>query len=338
MDETLTAKVQDVDPPYARHLRDTCNFDRQRAINDINRQRLAVEMIYGRFIPGTTVYFAVLPNGKMLILNGNHTLEAIVASGKTQRLVFIFKQVADVSEAARLYGTFDIHKARTWTDALKAVNPDKKFPMSNAVMPAVGHIMQRFDYNPRNVEANNSRGARFASMHDYEEPAASLQAVMVGAPGVNKAAIKRKGVLAVALETVRYQPGPASVFWKDLAHDDGLPNGDARKTLLRWLLNSRSGGAKLIGASAANSHGRAAIGAWNAWYRGDALQSLRPHTGPIVILGTPWDGKYDDPLSDDGPNDGPNAPGGNLTDLFETGVRVTQGGNEPVVLYRKAKG
>jgi hypothetical protein len=87
MDDTLTAKVADVDAEYARHLRQSCNFDRQRALIDLNTRRLAVEMDNGRFIPGTTVYFAVLPDGSMLILNGNHTLEAIIASGKTQRRV-----------------------------------------------------------------------------------------------------------------------------------------------------------------------------------------------------------------------------------------------------------
>lgn len=335
MDDTLTVKVADVDPQYARHLRVSCNFDRQRAITDLNVQRLGVEMKYDRFIPGTTVYFAVLPDKTMLILNGNHTLEAIIASGKTQRLVFIFKKVADVQEAARLYGTFDIHKTRTWTDALKAVSPDKKIALSNSVMPAVGHIMQSFTYDPRNVEANNSRGARFGSMKPYEEPASLLYAAMAGSPGPHKAAIRRKGVMAVALETLRYQPGPAAVFWKDLAHDDGLAKSDPRKVLLRWLLNSNSGG-KLTGATAANPHSRAAIGAWNAWCRGDALQHIRPHTGPIIILGTPWDGKSDGQVPPTNPV--PQEPGGDLSDTFTTGVKVTEGGHEPVVLYRKARG
>lgn len=348
MDDTLTAKVADVDADYARHLRQTCNFDRQRALVDLNTKRLSVEMDNDRFIPGTTVYLAVLPDRSMLILNGNHTLEAIIASGKTQRLVLIFKKVADVQEAARLYSTFDIHKVRSWTDALKAIHPEKKIPLSNAVMPAVGHIMQSFTYDSRNVEANNSRGFRFNWMDVYEDAAGSLMAAMTGAPTVNKIAIKRKGITAVALETLRYQPGHAAVFWKDCAHDDGLAKSDPRKVLLRWLLNAK-GGAKLTGPKASDALSRAAIGAWNAWYRGDALQTLKPLSGAIKIEGTPWDGKgIYDPTKHGNPASplqraiAERRPGGldpsDLTNIFETGVKVTEGGNEPVVLYRKARG
>lgn len=349
MDESLTAKVVFVDPPYARHLRDTCHFDRQRAIAELNVQRLAVEMRNDRFIPGTTVYFAVLPDETMLILNGNHTLEAVCASGRSQALVFIFKRVADVAEAARLYGSFDIHKARTWTDALKAIGADKKILLSQAVMPAVGHIMQNFTYSPRNVEANTSREARFGAMSPYAPASSLLQAALVGAPGVHKQAIRRKGVMAVALETLRYQPSHATVFWKDLAHDDGLAAGDPRKTLLRWLLNPSTGGG-LIGATAANVQSRAAIAAWNAWYRGDPLQVIRPGTGPIIILGTP----RSDPKRGSGdpsakpsawsegqpkvPDPSPPGPADELAELFDTGVKVTERGNEPVVLYRKKAG
>lgn len=342
MDESLTAKVVNVTPQYARHLRDTSQFSRQRAIAELNVQRLAVEITHGRFIPGTTVYLAVLPDETMLILNGNHTLEAVCASGRAQWLVLIFKRVADEAEAARLYGSFDIHKARTWTDALKAIGADKKIALSQSVMPAVGHIMQSFIYDPRNVEANSSREARFESMKPYTEAANILQGALVGAPGVNKQAVRRKGVMAVALETLRYQPGHATVFWKDLAHDDGLANGDPRKTLLRWLLNPSAGGG-LTGASAANVLSRGAIAAWNAWYRGDALQHLRPIAGPIVILGTPrseprkGSAKPKDPDPEVSAGDPSDPAAGKLGDLFETGVKPTRDGNEPVVLYRKAR-
>lgn len=340
MDDDLEVKIEDVTGDYARYLRDSCNYDLQRALTDLNIRRLGVEMENNRFIPGTTVYFAVLPDNTMLILNGNHTLEAIAATGKTQRLVFIFKKVADRQEAARLYSTFDIHKVRSWTDALKAVHPEKKIPLSSAVLPAVGHIMQSFAYDARNVEANNSRGFRFNWMDVYEEAAGSLMATMTGAPAVNKTAIKRKGVIAVALETLRFQPGHAAVFWKDCAHDDGLAKSDPRKVLLRWLLNSK-GGAKQTGPKAADALSRAAIGAWNAWYRGDALQTLKPLAGPIKIEGTPWDGKGNyNPMNDGHPTIvGPKVVGkSDLTQTFTTGVKVTQSGPEPVVLYRKARG
>jgi len=333
VENRITAKVVYVTPEEARRLRQTCHFERQRAISDQNLTRLALEMRNGNFVPGTTVYFAVLPDGSMLILNGNHTLEAVAASGVPQTLVFIFNEVADIEEAGRLYGCFDIHKARTWVDALRAIGAEHKIAMPMKVLPAVGLIMQGFEYSTDKAEAAKSRQARFEKMVPYTEPAAMLQAALAGSPRPHQNYVTRMGVMAVALETLRYQPSLALEFWQAMAHDDGLRLGDPRKTLLRYLSSTRASGSR-----AAFVMARAGMQAWNAFFKGKDLAHCRPNVMThIVILGTPWTAK-EGVVEEEAKLAEIRHQASQMDDLFDTGLRVTEGGTETVVLYRQSEG
>ena len=51
----IQSVVQIITPVYARHLRDTAHFDRQRNIRPANVARLAAEMVSGRFTVGTPI-------------------------------------------------------------------------------------------------------------------------------------------------------------------------------------------------------------------------------------------------------------------------------------------
>jgi hypothetical protein len=326
--ETILVSVSD-----AIQLRKTCHFPNQRAIRDLNTQRLGVEMEKGRFVQGTPVFLCVLPDGTQYIVNGNHTLEAIAYSGKPQLLTFVWLQVADFDEAAAVYASFDIHKARTWTDALKATGRAEKMPKSKEVSAAVKLIMTGFKYSPDNVEANSSRAANFEVMDLYEDAAGMLHDAMKGAPQLNQRIVYRSSVLAVALETVRYQPNNAVQFWGDLANDEGLVSGDPRKALLRWLLCHPAGK-----GHAGFLMSRACAHAWNAWWKNQEVNILRPGiVGKILLLGTPWDGrKGPDHSVSLAPAKKASGVGGPsvLSDIFETGMRATPDGVEPVVLYR----
>jgi len=332
----LTVKIVLVSVADALRLRKTCHFPLQREIRDRNVRRLGLEMEKGRFIQGTPVFFCVLPDGTQYIVNGNHTLEAVSYSGKPQTLVFIFLQVDTFAEAAAVYTSFDVHKARTWTDALRATGKDQ-MPLASRVASAVKLIMSDFKYSPENVEANSSRASRFDAMDEYETAAGMLQDAIKGAPNLNQRIILRSAVMAVALETIRYQPSNGFEFWHAVAQDEGLVSGDARKALLRWLLSHPASK-----GSATYLMSRACAHAWNAWWKNQSITVLRPSSaGKIVLLGTPWDGKRggdgggDGGFPDKGPTD--DAPSV-LPDIFETGMRVTDGQLQEVVMHKSAEG
>jgi hypothetical protein len=336
-----SAKVVVVTPELARHLRDTCHFERQRPINKGNVQRLEIEMTKRRFIQATPIFFCVLPDAQAVIVNGNHTLEAVAASGVPQVLTFIALQVPNIRVAGDVYASFDMHKARSWLDALKAVGLDDTVEMSDRVLPAVGVIMNGFKYNRQAIEANRSRPARFDALLDYKTEASMMYQALDGAPSANRRLILRAAVLAVALETVKYQASAAVTFWREMAMDDALSNGDPRKTLLRYLQNTKTGG----GPSQAFHMSKAAALAWNASFRGHTLHVCRPSQGDnFVLLGTPWGTKNFSGYVMGGPVEPeeidavtevePELP--DLEDLLTTGLTMGPGGFNPVTFFKPA--
>ncbi|MDP2619521.1 MAG: hypothetical protein Q8P46_05015 [Hyphomicrobiales bacterium] len=279
----VESTVQVVTPEVARHLRETAHFERQRKISEGNVKRLAAEMQVGRFIPGTQVYICVLPDGKELVINGNHTLEAVAACGIPQVLTVTRKQVADIDDAGRIYAVFDIHKARSWIDSLRATGQGEDVAMAPKVLSAIGVIRNRFEQIKG--EAFVSRLDRLNSLKKYKEPAELLSAVLQGAPTETATYVKRAAIMAVALETFRYQASQAAEFWRRFAQDEGLVAGMPERAFLIWLRNNRN----TSGASPRRVQARAAALAWNAAFRGDEIKMVKPNgMAAFYLLGTPW--------------------------------------------------
>lgn len=281
----ITSEVRLVTPDDARYMRDNFHFDRQRKISPQNVQRLSAEMLIGRFIPGTQIYICDLPDGTSLIINGNHTLEAVFLSDVPQLMTVTRKLVADANEAGRLYAVFDIHKARTWLDSLKATGLQEDNGNNSAkVLAAMGVIENRFEQHGP-APFVKSRLDRIARMEEYQEASKLLFAGIEGCPKETGNYIRRAAVLAVAIETVRYQPSAALDFWRSFTQDNGLTPGMPERALLGFLRNNRGG----TGAASRKVQARAAALAWNASFRGDEIQHVKPgQVTSFYLLGTPW--------------------------------------------------
>lgn len=131
-----------------------------------------------------------------------------------------------------------------------------------------------------------SRLDRFDKMVEYQEAASLLATAMAGAPAANTRLVKRAAVMAVALETMRYQPSAGAEFWYRFAQDDGLTKGAPERALLNWLRNTPN---KLSGSLVRREQARAASLAWNAHFQGRTLEYCKPNAvSTFVLLGTPW--------------------------------------------------
>lgn len=278
-----TSQTMMVTPAQARMLRDSAHFSRQRNLSPANIERLAAEMRRGTFTPGTQIYICVLPDGQQLIVNGNHTLEAIHASNLAQMLTLTWHPVADENAAGRIYAVFDIQKVRSWMDSLRATGADEDLPMARHVLSAIGVIDSLFAHRPVAVA---SRLDRINRLEEYKEPAELFAMIADGAPRQSAMLIRRAAVMAVALETLRYQPSLAAEFWERAVQDNGLTAGMPEKALLSWLRNTRGAG----GMTAQREHCRAAALAWNAAYRNERRDYVKPNSmASFFLLGTPWD-------------------------------------------------
>jgi hypothetical protein len=279
----LSVKTAAVSRSMSKHMRETMHFERQRPISARNVQRLGEEMKAGWFLAGTPIFICVLPNGHRLIVNGNHTLEAIIATGVTVPLTIIEKQVATLEEAARVYAVLDLQKTRTWGDTLRATGFAEDLPLAAHVNAGLGLIMGNFGYAQRDARSAQSRNARLQLLPDYIQSARMVAAVVEGAPASSARVVKRAAVMAVALYTTKFQPSAAEEFWGGMAKDDGLKANDPRKALLRYAANNPSAGhgARMLLC-------KASMAAWNASFEGRTLEYCKPNSMEgVKILGTP---------------------------------------------------
>lgn len=333
---TLRSETVMCTPAIAKQLRAACHFERQRGLSEHHIARLAEEMRRGSFIEGTQVFLGVLPDRHMLILNGNHTLEAVSKSGIPTALTFTFCPVKDENDAGRLYAQFDIHRTRSWGDAYKAYGFDEDIAAQwiNKSGSALGVIASGFRRANGKIPVESSRDVRAKMMREYSETIHHLVAVIRSGPVHTMKMVKRRGVLAVALETMRWQPSAAAEFWRSFVMDDGLRSGDPAKALLNYIRNfgiEPGGNSGIV-------LGYAAALAWNAFYTKKPIQVLRVKEGPFVLAGTPWDGKdYAPPIPEaDKSYHGSVKVSAVVKPSFSTGVSYTKEGDKPVVLYENA--
>lgn len=299
-----TCETLMVSPEMAANLRKSADFELQRPMSAVNVARLRAEMDANRFVPGTPVYFAVLPDKSMLALNGQHTLEAISRGKGLVELTFIYQDVKTSAEAGAIYARLDLHKIRSWRDSLRAYGAEDMLADSTtwtaAYAAAIGQIFMLFENSARKdrsenliyLQATRSRDLRVKVMREFQ-PHADLYVSAVGGLSGRKHFFKRAAIFGVGLEIMRYQPSAGTEFFTDLANDDGLRVGDPARALLRMLRDSSKTGA----AAERDLQARAVAVAWNAFFEKRRLEIVKPHTlHEMRLSGTPW-GKEDfDPI------------------------------------------
>ena len=277
----ITSEIQYVTPERARDLRRTANFERQRNIKQKNVDRLCSEMLDGRFIPGTQIYLCELPNGELRIANGNHTLEAVAMSGEPQCLTVTVHKVQNLDEIGDIYAVFDIHAPRNWVDSAKAKGIDEVVAMHTKVLPAIKIIERGF--TGRTTPADH-RNQIIDTMKDYSRESEIFSGLVKGCSSDSGKLLQRAPVLAVILETLKYQPSLAAEFWGDISADDGLRNGMPEKALLNWLRNNPvyAGGKAVVNIT------MVASSAWNSKFDDKEVQRIQV-TDPskFRLLGTP---------------------------------------------------
>lgn len=286
----LSVEQRLITPEEARDLRAACHFDRQRSLRYGQVQRLVEEMSRGWFLAGTPIWFCVLPNRSMLLVNGNHTLEAVAESGIPVVLTCIYQKVASINEAGAAYACFDIQRVRSFLNSAQATGVGEGITGLTYVLGAVGIIAAGFSLETMRADRflGASRRLRLDLVEEYRRPAELLHSWASGAPSSNVKILTKASVLSVALATAKYQPSAAEEFWRELLFDDGLKAGDPRKVMLRQM-NSNT-----IARGSGNEARRylvfLAAACWNAFFEGREVSHVK--AGALVqfpgILGTPW--------------------------------------------------
>lgn len=293
-------QVKEVTPNQASVWLKDCAFPGQRRLRPWHVKELENEMRKGRFLPVMPVGLVDCTDGKSYLVNGQHTLHAIVEYGAPVCQIVATYTGATYDDVVSLYSHFDTQNRRTFSDAASASGTVDRTGLTHTQLDALGGALEVI-YSGFDKVGTDSRLPVSDKLSFVEEwsPEMRLYAqTIAGANGFFKQ-MKRASVCAVAIVTIRYCPADRTdEFWRQVALDDGLKRGDPRKALREFLAGTMMSGGNAIGKKAVTwwQMSRAVAHAWNAWQRGESLQFIRLAKAkkPIVILGTPYDGTEDE--------------------------------------------
>ena len=236
----------------------------------------------------TTLKFAI-QNVTPILIDGQHRLRAIVASGVPMQFTVQLLKVANQAEIERAYSTIDSGKKRLPGDKMGAIDKELglRRPDCKVLNSAVGVLLLGFkplgpaDPVELHIIAKDAEGLK-GEMKLWAAAMHLMLACLAKAPRSNAHLFLRASVLAVALVTLRDQPEMAIRFWTAAAFDDGLRAGQPEKALLYWLRSN------VVSLSPRLQH-EAAIVCWNKFLQGKKLTTF--HSGILrqtSIAGSPF--------------------------------------------------
>lgn len=283
-----------VNPETAQYWLTNHQYEFQRPIRTWHVNNLASELSRGRFRDRTQVCFCLL-DGKYYLVNGQHTLSAIVKSGVSHRLSVVVTVVRSKEGIADEFARHDTHLTRQLSVSLHAHEMHVEFQCSRNELNTIASGSIYYAYSTgrhgSRVANNTTNDEKVAILREYKE--LSLMALPIWREGRGKPFITRKTTVATMMHTLAKEEVReiATSFWVDLIRDDGLLRTDPRKILLEFLRDhcSSSGGGSSSSSGKAKLPERYLVKAisigWNAFVDGKTFKVIRPSfdgTGSIV--------------------------------------------------------
>lgn len=266
----------------------------QRDLSKDHVTFLASEMRSGNFTDGK-IDVGVLNGAERMLLNGQHTLNAIIDSGVTLDLSVIEHYAQNEDDLKHLYETFDIQRKRTYADSMRVYALANHLGMTEAAVSDLGAalVWARCNFG---IDNQTRKFITFRDRRDWSrfwswEMNAFLDAIKPCESRVRTALLKQS-VLSVALITMRYQPEKAFAFWRQVAWQDSLKQYDPRQTILRYLLTTvRTHGYDDVKVVASDIS-RAVALAWNAYMEKRLWRYvlIRDRDKLMTLNGTPYNG------------------------------------------------
>lgn len=280
------------------------NYRHQRPLKASWVDHLAEEMEEGRFQPTALIHFAVNQDGTTDLLNGQHTLHAIVKSGKNIVATVLRSNEVTDQQVLNMYATgHDLQRRRSFKDSAIAWGVPDQMGLSPS---DVEQIYRAIQFGRRNFGTLSIRQIKHLSVPTliewvkrWEPEAKQINATMQGTAAGKL--VRIAAVYPVALVTFYYQPETARSFWPAAMTCDGVSRGDPRYTLYQYLSNlptaqPGSPSDKNVGKRDASSiMTRKVMHAWNAFSEGRSLLLVRTYIDrvydPPIIVGTQFNGQ-----------------------------------------------
>jgi hypothetical protein len=279
---------QTFSPSQAALVMRECQFERQRQMSKPHVLTLAEYMRRGQWLEKSQIDFARLPNGKLVLVNGHHRMQAQIDAGASVLWSIVVHPCATEADVRGLYYRFDTNvRKRSASSILAGIAFAEDEGLSKtaaaALWEAVPTIADGLRFK-RYAQAQRSilTDERVALCREYAAEARFMDAAIKTAPAFLRGKLFSASVFAVALVTLKFCPAQARAFWAGLCEDNGLTKGDPRKTLLLDM-QSRSGATGLLASGM-----MATARAWSAYQQGRDLKHLKVTGHDTPVAGTPF--------------------------------------------------
>lgn len=300
----MDAGLMKITPNDAQRILNSMDYDGQRRIREDHVRFLAEEMEMGKFRQTAQITIAKqLDVNREYIVNGRHTLSAIIKCGIPQHVVYHEIETRDSLETAELYGTIDVNLSRTVYDQYSALKLGDQLGFNSyelkGLSSGVSFIESGFSKSNR---ARKHIHIHAEKLKEYAKFMHMFLDCVVGAPKEIRSQAHRGATVSVAL--VNYKYGAVAYgrdkidqFWTGAIHGIELLAKDPRRLAHRHLgVSSMAGGGMTAGArtnvvSPAYS-ARYLANCFNAFVEGRELFSTKVPDpfSPMKINGSPFNG------------------------------------------------
>lgn len=291
---THSAVVEQVTPKQAAAWLDH-NYEHNRPLSSRHVRFLSREMELDRFTLATIHFMYV--DGAVHLVNGQHTLHAIVDSGKSQTCVVIRQHDCAADDLPKVFMHYDQQRKRSFADTAVAFQIPKKMGVHKHW---VGRVAAAIKHGKSGFASPKSERTRsyisVADLFDWVPSWENELHLIVDSIAFGKAEVTSRihtaSVFSVALITAYYKPEDAARFWNMVAHNDGLANGHPCKTLHEYLPKTKANkfGETVPGAEVS----RAVAHCWNAYMEGRPYTRVSVRSDslglPLKLSGTPYSG------------------------------------------------
>lgn len=291
----ISSQYQLVTPATAKQWLENCRYPLQRKLRKDRIAMYAEIMRRGDWVQDKELKFACM-DGKLYLVNGQHRLSAIVASGLPQMFNVITVHVGDNEQLAAIYNTEDNNIIRTFDDVVRTT-----------LLPNVTGIC-RSDLSTLKaavVYINDNFGVRRTKIDSwliasqiekiYHEPFSYFLEAISGASekrfSRTKKKFQRASVVSVAIVTYmesvkQFGFSKVDAFWSGAAKDDGLKRGDPRKVMIEHITNTSmpSGRASMGGEDVVSAayQSRYVASCFNRWIDGVDFLTDKRYSGPRI--------------------------------------------------------
>lgn len=288
MKTPFSTRAEIFNPEDAQHVLAKHNYVGQRSIRRNHVNFLANEILTERFREGTAIALCITKDGKQHLVNGQHTLSAIIASKKPVMLSVEKYECRDMEEVARIFSTYDRQRTRSSSDVYHAYGLSDDLGLTHTqtgiFCAAINFLIEKISNVTPGRKASPEEIIQFAHKMKWR-----FDLYLEATEGVKQAGQIRSSLVALSLITAGHPQHYD--FWNGYSQDDGLRRGDPRKHYIeinrRTALSGKSGNKMSVSTT---SIFKAGAYCWNRFISNQPINSFQFDKALAVtgINGTPY--------------------------------------------------